>query len=131
MLETIIAALALTLVPIFGGLATPAHSAVTVSNCGDQEIEPDFLMIACADGGNYVEHLKWSSWSARMALGTGIEQINDCEPSCAGGKFHSYPVSVRLDRVRSGQFARMQMTYTGHRPPHVRRVVSYNFYNRE
>ncbi len=130
MLGTIIVALALA-IPGIAGHADPVPSPVTVSNCGHYEVKPGFIMIACADGGNILDHLKWTAWSSTLALATGIERINDCEPSCADGKFHSYPVTVRLDHVISGQFARARITYTGRRPPRTGKVVTFPFYQRQ
>jgi hypothetical protein len=120
-----------TVIVYFAPVAAAVPKLVTISNCGDHETKPDFIMIACADGGNILEHLKWTVWSTTVALATGIQEINDCEPSCAAGKFHSYPVTVKLDRVISGQFARLRITYTARRPPGIRTIVTYPFYNRQ
>jgi hypothetical protein len=29
--------------------------------------------------------MKWSSWSATQAVGTGTYKLNDCNPNCAAG----------------------------------------------
>lgn len=121
----------LALVAVLVCVARAGPKRVTVSNCGDYEVRPDFIMIACADGGDFVESLKWSQWSAVSALGTGIEKLNDCEPSCAAGKFHSYSVKVKLYRVISGQFARLRLTYAESRPASRPKTVTFQFYKRE
>ncbi|MGW7362322.1 hypothetical protein ACWGI8_02590 [Streptomyces sp. NPDC054841] len=54
-------------------------------------------MIACGDGNNGLTALKWSKWGETTATGSGLNYVNDCIPYCAAGKFHSYPVSVRLE----------------------------------
>lgn len=130
MLRIIIVALVFVM-PRAARSATPKSRSVAVSNCGHYEVKPDFIMIACADGGNILEHLKWSVWSATSALATGVEEINDCEPSCADGKFHSYPVTVRLDNVRSGQFGRLRVIYSRRRPPRAGKIATFSFYNRQ
>jgi hypothetical protein len=30
--------------------------------------------------------MKWSSWSATQAVGTGTYKLDDCNPNCAGGQ---------------------------------------------
>jgi len=30
--------------------------------------------------------MKWSTWSATEAVGTGTYKLDDCKPSCAGGE---------------------------------------------
>jgi hypothetical protein len=100
-------------------VAKPAanNSLVTVANCGVYDHQPARLTIACGDGNDYLESLHWAMWSAAAAKGHGVEQVNDCDPYCAAGKFHSYPVSVTLDEVESSHFTRLRLHYSGARPP--------------
>ncbi|MFJ1547475.1 hypothetical protein [Streptomyces sp. NPDC088246] len=62
--------------------------------------------------------------------------MNDCQPFCAAGRFHSYPVIVRLDRPDSWKkqpelkrFTRLQLTYTGDRPSQTPRDVTYKLWD--
>jgi hypothetical protein len=97
---------------------------VTVGNCGAQVTKPTDLTIACGDGNDRLKSLRWTVWSDSAAKGSGIEEVNDCEPYCAAGKFHSYPVTVTLDRVESGRFTRIRLHYSGARPPNTPQDVS-------
>jgi hypothetical protein len=97
---------------------------VTVGNCGVQVTKPADLTIACGDGNDYLKSLKWTVWSNAIARGSGIEEVNDCDPYCAAGKFHSYPVAVTLDQAQSNRFTRLRLHYPGARPPNTPQGVS-------
>jgi hypothetical protein len=56
-------------------------------------------LITCADGGIYVEKIKWINWSQEGATGSGILSENLCEPSCAEGKRVSAPVNLNLSSL--------------------------------
>jgi hypothetical protein len=64
--------------------------------------------------------IDWTKWTAELALGTGVNQLDDCEPDCAGGTFHGHRVRIELWRPRtlSGTlvFTRMTIFYEGTRP---------------
>jgi hypothetical protein len=86
-------------------------------------VRPQTFLLACADDGDRLSKLHWTSWGAGYADATGIQTMNDCAPSCAEGKFRSYPVRVILwgSAPVSGHSAerRYQMItllYTGHQP---------------
>lgn len=36
--------------------------------------------------------MTWTTWNGATAVGTGTEEIDDCQPTCAGG--HGYSVKV-------------------------------------
>jgi hypothetical protein len=65
--------------------------------------------------------IHWSKWTADVALGSGFNQLDNCEPSCAGGKFHGYPVKIELWRAQTLAgtlvFTRMTIFYKRGRPP--------------
>lgn len=65
--------------------------------------------------------IAWSKWSANVAVGTGFNQLNNCEPSCAGGKYHGYAVKIEMWRPRTLAgtlvFTRMTIFYEKGRPP--------------
>jgi hypothetical protein len=69
---------------------------------------------------NSTSGISWTSWTATSALGAGAEQVNNCEPSCAAGKFTAYPVKIEQWRPRplgsATVFTRMTIWFTGARP---------------
>jgi opacity protein-like surface antigen len=64
--------------------------------------------------------LQWSKWNSTKALGSGGNWLNDCKPHCFNGKFHGYPVTLKLTRPRTVEgfnvFTRLLVTYTGKVP---------------
>lgn len=73
-----------------------------------------------ANAGNRSAGIVWTKWTANVALGTGFNQLNDCNPYCARGRFHGYAVKVELWRPRTLAgtllFTRMTIYYTKGRP---------------
>jgi serine/threonine protein kinase, bacterial len=49
---------------------------------------------ACADGGQKLDSMTWSSWGAAGAQGTGSISWRVCEPNCADGHNEQYAVDV-------------------------------------
>jgi hypothetical protein len=68
-------------------------------NCEIPEQKPESILITCADGGIYVEKIKWRTWSQEGATGSGIFSENLCEPSCAEGKRVTTPVNLILSNL--------------------------------
>ena len=68
-------------------------------NCEIPVRKPESILITCADGGIYVEKIKWSTWSQESATGSGIFSENLCEPSCAEGKRVTAPVNLILSNL--------------------------------
>ena len=60
---------------------------------------PEQIMLTCADGGMIVTEIKWQSWDATGATGTGTYSQNMCEPSCAEGKRVDVPVIINLSEL--------------------------------
>ena len=60
---------------------------------------PEQIMLTCADGGMIVTDIKWQTWDAKGATGTGTYSQNMCEPSCAEGKRVDVPVIVNLGEL--------------------------------
>ncbi|HZU60529.1 MAG TPA: hypothetical protein VE983_06155 [Solirubrobacteraceae bacterium] len=78
---------------------------------------------------NHAAPLAWTSWTATGGRGSGFNWVNNCQPSCAQGKFHQYPVKLRVWRPEhvGGHliFTRMTVTYTNGFPkgvPHKKDV---------
>ena len=89
-------------VPIQTPVSIPADlpaSKVLTWNCELEEHKPELIFLTCADGGLYVEKIKWSTWSKEGATGIGIFSENLCEPSCAEGQQVEAPVNLRLSNL--------------------------------
>ncbi|CCK25872.1 putative secreted protein [Streptomyces davaonensis JCM 4913] len=100
------------------------------------EVRPADFMLACADGNSRLASLHWSRWGERSARAEGVNWVNDCKPYCAAGRFHAYPVSVRLDRPEPwkkhpqlSHYSRITLTYTEGRPEGYAATVSYPLWN--
>jgi hypothetical protein len=113
---------------VAGGRSQPA--AVTVAtttgvpvvvNCGLQaQTRPHQFILACADGGAYLDGMSWAAWGSFSAFADGTYVLNDCVPYCADGHFHSFPVLVALWGAEprpghAGQtyFAHLTIIFTG------------------
>jgi hypothetical protein len=105
--------------------ASAAGAQTVVVNCSrKQQTRPSLFILTCADAGDVLAGLHWVSWASAAAFATGIEQINDCTPDCAAGKFIKYPVLVDLWRPEPlpghpgvRYFSRVTRVYTANRPP--------------
>lgn len=56
-------------------------------------------IIYTGDGSSYVDHLRFRSYGGPTAIAAGIDQVDDCEPSCAGGTYHPVPARVTLSHL--------------------------------
>jgi hypothetical protein len=104
--------------------ATYSEQTVVVNCLFKPQTRPSSFILTCADAGDVLAHLHWVSWGPTAAFATGIEQINDCTPYCAAGKFINYPVLVNLWRPEplpghpgTLYFSRVTRVYTNNRPP--------------
>ncbi len=89
-------------VPIQTPISIPSDlpaSKVLTWNCEIETHKPKLIFFTCADGGLYVEKIKWSTWSKDGATGIGIFSENLCEPSCAEGQRVEAPVDLRLSNL--------------------------------
>jgi hypothetical protein len=67
-------------------------TAVSVyGNCTSPSVEPAEIVLTCADYGEVLTGLQWTSWTATSASAAGTLVYNDCIPDCAGGQHHSVP----------------------------------------
>ena len=62
------------------------NSDIYVVNCVTFEEKPVELVLYCADAGQILNEITWSSWTPTEAIGAGTSTRNDCEPSCYEGK---------------------------------------------
>ncbi|MDN3027886.1 hypothetical protein [Streptomyces sp. S.PB5] len=95
-------------------------------------VRPSDFMLACGDGNSRLASLSWSRWDAETARAEGVNWVNDCKPYCAAGRFHAYPVTVRLDdpqpwKKRPGlsRYSRITLEYADSRPEQFSQTVSY------
>jgi hypothetical protein len=77
--------------------------------------------------------LLWRVWDGNEGLAYGYQWINNCEPSCANGKFSLYPVTLKASKPKQESkyyiFTRLHVTYTGKKYPHAKNftwAVSYS-----
>lgn len=123
---------------------TTAFTAADASASGGLPVSPTFLRATAAADGLQVEPasitytgdgtgllggrnvrdrssgIDWTKWTPSLALGSGYNQLNDCTPSCAGGRFSGYAVRIEMWRPRtlSGTlvFTRMTIFYKKNHP---------------
>ena len=77
----------------------PKVKGIWTYDCESPVQRPEQIMLTCADGGMIVTDIKWQSWGANGATGTGTYSQNMCDPSCAEGKRVRLPVKLRLSEL--------------------------------
>ncbi|MEU1038528.1 hypothetical protein ACFYP4_17010 [Streptomyces sp. NPDC005551] len=112
------------------------RTPVIVDCFSHAQVRPARFILACGDGNSRLSSLHWSRWDGNRAVATGFNVVNDCKPYCAAGKFHAYPVTVRLDRAQTwkkqpqlSHYTRMSLVYTGSRPDGFGRTVIQPLWN--
>lgn len=114
--------------PALASARPAAPRGDVIVNClGRPQVRPRSYVLACADGNDYLNGLRWVSWSGGAGFARGTEHVNNCVPDCAQGHFHAYPVLVTVWRARPraghpGQryFSRLTEIYTAGRPAYYR-----------
>jgi hypothetical protein len=114
----------------------PEPDPVVVDCFFDPQVRPDDFILACGDGNNRLVDLRWTSWGPRIAEAHGVDLVNDCRPYCAAGRFHAYPVTVKLDRPKAWErdpqqnhYTRMRLDYTGGKPAQARQVETFKLWD--
>lgn len=119
-------AAALIAVPASATPAAPSsqRAVVLVNPCppGQGQVRPSTYDIGCMPSQQFVSGLTWTSWKS-VAFGSGTLKRNDCNPSCAMGRYTKFPILVVLWRARpwphhAGRqyFSRLTWIFTGKRP---------------
>jgi hypothetical protein len=54
--------------------------------------------VLSGDGTAILDKMTWSTWSASRAVGTGIYQLDGCNPDCAAGPIYKVPVVVTFSQ---------------------------------
>ena len=106
------------------GTSTFSEQTVVVNCLSKPQVRPGSFTLACADGNDYLTGLSWTSWTPHLASGYGTEKVNDCNPYCAAGQFHSYPVLVVFwgntglhGHPGTQRYTNVTLLYPGTRPP--------------
>jgi len=107
------------------GPASAVSSQVVIVNCGGHgQVRPASYDIGCI-ANELLAKMSWTSWRT-VAFGHGDLKVNDCTPTCAQGKFISYPVLLVAWRARpwphhAGQeyFSRLTSIFTAKHPRHA------------
>jgi hypothetical protein len=79
--------------------SAPTPEQILTWDCETPIYKPESITITCADGGIYVEKIRWSTWDEEGATGIGIYSENLCEPNCAEGKRVIAPVKLTLSNL--------------------------------
>jgi hypothetical protein len=99
---------------------SPPGATAWIWNCGPLVSSPKELILACADANYGLASMRWHGWGHTTATATGEARANDCNPYCAAGHFHSYPVTVSATGLRrcgsARTYTRLTITYAGARP---------------
>jgi hypothetical protein len=120
------------------GGSSSGESVPGVIDCGKSlsrlDVRPTSLMLVCSDGTAGLQDLTWSHWGHNIttggpgqtvpsatATGTGEFFLNDCNPNCAQGRDHTFPVQVTLSVVYSSPyggtyFGQASLRWPGNRP---------------
>jgi len=109
--------------------ATSAASPPKLAGCvpgSPSTVRPNKIIVACGDANFYFTNLVWSSWNGKQAVAKGITHLNDCNPNCAAGHFHTYPTTITLSRPRSCSdgvraYTRLGWLFQGTVPAHMKR----------
>lgn len=108
--------------------AAKAKTVVLVNQCsgkGQVKPSPTIPLPECMPSSVFIGKASWTSWGS-VAFGAAELEVNNCTPSCAGGKFIKYPILIVLWRAepwagKKGEdyFSRMTWIYSGKRPSRV------------
>jgi hypothetical protein len=111
--------------PSVAAKATPVVLVNQCSGKGQVRPSPTIPLPECMPSSVFIGKASWTSW-ASVAFGAGELEVNNCTPSCAGGKFIKYPILIVLWRAepwkgKKGEdyFSRMTWIYSGKRPSRV------------
>jgi hypothetical protein len=86
-----------TTVPPTPPITRPDRSIEVYDDCTAAHFEPTGIRFACADNGEGLQDLTWTSWTSTSATAIGTVFYKDCRPNCAEGQVHTIPgVKVTL-----------------------------------
>jgi hypothetical protein len=108
--------------------ATARPATRVVANCVDAVYKPKRIIIACGDGNLVLTKMRYKTWTAHEATGSGTMYVNECEPDCASGKWATTYTHFTLDRTKKvgkhdqPRFSRLVAVYPHHHGKHHREV---------
>jgi hypothetical protein len=116
-LSACLVALALVAVP---AVASSGSNRV-VGECTKSQTRPTEIVLACADGNAYVNHIHWTAFGGATARGTGTYVFNTCTPNCAAGTFKHDSVRFTATDARAcfdmhDDYRVLALTFVGHSP---------------
>jgi hypothetical protein len=79
--------------------SAPTPEQILTWDCETALYKPESITITCADGGIFVEKIRWSTWGEDGATGIGIYSENLCEPNCAEGMRVNAAVKLTLSNL--------------------------------
>jgi hypothetical protein len=79
--------------------SAPTPEQILTWDCETAVYKPESIIITCADGGIFVEKIRWNAWGLEGATGIGIYSENLCQPNCAEGKRVTAPVDITLSNL--------------------------------
>jgi hypothetical protein len=104
------------------GPASAASSPVVVIACHRAQVRPAMYDIGCMPSQEFASGLSWVSWKS-VAFGSGVLKVNNCTPTCARGRYISYPILTVLwgakpwpHHAGRAYFSRLTWIFTGKRP---------------
>ena len=114
-------ALAAVVCAALAGIAVATKAPKAPKLCNEPRVEPNKIVITCADFGLVVTKINWRYWGANKAKGSGV--LTDPQ----GGR---YLVEVTLQKVRARNcdgyhgkiFKTMKLNFPGALPPYAASV---------
>lgn len=98
------------------GCSPSTPEDVYVFDCTRNVQQPKELTLACADGGQLVQDIRWFNWGDLSATGEGVVFTNLCDPNCADGTIARTKAKLTLlypkDVNGASVFTVMQLLYT-------------------
>jgi hypothetical protein len=116
---SVAASASLPLSPVFLD-ATLAHEGLQVEPARITYTGDGTGFLGGADVGDESSSIEWTQWTTGAALGTGFDQLDNCDPDCADGTYTGYRVRIDMwrPRVLAGTlvFTRMTIFFLRHTP---------------
>ena len=96
--DVVVRFLGLVLVLVMLACSSSTGTEAKVMDCQGiaPQVRPSELILACGDGAIRATDLRWTSWSATAARGSGKVGVDDCTPNCAIGSRVEYPANFEL-----------------------------------
>jgi hypothetical protein len=89
------------------------------TNAGSHFVVRPKRVLYTGDGTGFLTDLIWSTWTYTVAVGSGIDWIDNCRPDCARAPHRRVPARVRAWRPRNGQFSRLAIQDRGDARPAI------------